>query len=32
LRHYTRARVGCCIFEFLPQAFEIGIHGVASVQ
>jgi hypothetical protein len=28
LRPGARAGTPCCIFEFLPQTFEIGIHGV----
>jgi len=32
LQQIVDAGPACCIFEFLPQPFEIGIHGVRSVQ
>ena len=32
LRQGARAGASYCIFEFLPQTFEIGIHGAGSVQ
>ena len=32
LRQGARAGTACCIFEFLPQTFEIGIHSAGSVQ
>ena len=30
VRQAAGAGVPCCIFEFLPQTFEIGIHGFGS--
>jgi len=32
LRQPSCVRTGCCLFEFLPQAFQVGIHSFASVQ